>query len=188
MRDEIDCMQGDIYKMDARIIHNNQYSRRENLIISGIPSHIMQEELEKTVIDILRTFGLKRLSSYEIVGCHRLYNHDNRYPAKTIVRFTNRKMVEYCLRNRDHIVQLKNELKMNLRFYENLCPDNERILKEVSKLSRENVITYYVVRNGFVKVKVSESDRLRKIGHMSELKKMLPDYYNTIENIYDSSG
>ena len=77
---------------------------------------------------------------------------------------------------------------MNHRFYENLCLDNERILKEVSKLSRENIINFYVIRNGFIKVKVSENDRLKKISHMSELKKMLPDYYNTFENIYDSSG
>ena len=52
----------------------------------------------------------------------------------------------------EYIIDLKKELNMNHRFYENLCLDNERILKEVSKLSRENIINFYVIRNGFIKV------------------------------------
>ena len=69
---------------------------------------------------------------------------------------------------------------MNLRFFENLCPENERILKEVGKLCKQNVINYYVVRNGFLKIKILENDNLIKIGHMSELKKLLPEHYNNI--------
>ena len=76
---------------------------------------------------------------------------------------------------------------MNLRFYENLCPENERILKEVEKLSKQNVINYYVIRNGFVKVKIAENDRLRKVSHMSELKNLLCVHGDYIEefNSYD---
>ena len=87
--------------MDCRINHNNQYSRRENLIILGIPNSIRQQNLESEVLNILRVFGLKKIASYDIVACHRLKGKNDKYPARSIIRFTNRKLVNYCLNNRE---------------------------------------------------------------------------------------
>ena len=94
--DELDLIDDDFYKMECRVIENNQYVRRESLIISGIPDKIDQRHLEETVIRILRSIGVQTISSYEISACHRLHKKgNNRYPAQTIVRFTNRKRVNY---------------------------------------------------------------------------------------------
>ena len=76
--------------MDCKIIENNQYARRESVIISGIPDNINQNQLEENVLHILRSIGMPTLSSYNITACHRLMKKTNdRYPAQTIVRFTN---------------------------------------------------------------------------------------------------
>ena len=117
--------------MECRVIENNQYVRRESLIISGIPDRIIQNYLEETVIRILRSLGLENISSYQISACHRLRKKgNNRYPAQTIVRFTNRKIVNYCLTNKNNLINLKQHLKMNWRFFESLCDANEHVHKE----------------------------------------------------------
>ena len=69
---EIDNLNDEIYNIDCQVIENNQYSRRESIIISGIPDNIEQRYLEENVLRILRTIGIKTLSSYEISACHRL--------------------------------------------------------------------------------------------------------------------
>ena len=72
------------------------------------------------------------------------------FPTKTIVRFTNRKVVEFCLR--DRLYDKKGELKMNLRFCENLCQANEEIVRECYKLKKDGLMEDYFIRNGFVKI------------------------------------
>ena len=130
---QLDFIYEQIYKMDCKIIENNQYARRESIIISGIPDKISQNHLEGVVLDILRSVGLTAISSYNISACHRLKKNSNdRFPAQTIVRFTNRKMVNFCLTNRNRLLEVKNELKMNLRFYESLCDSNKTVYKECS--------------------------------------------------------
>ena len=90
-----------LYEIDKRLIRNEQYINRESLIISGIPDHVSQNGLEEKVIEILHSIGLNNVSHYDIAACHRLKKFgDNRFPARTIVRFTNRKIPTYCLKNR----------------------------------------------------------------------------------------
>ena len=72
--------------MDCRLIHTEQYTRRECLVISGIPDNISQRELEGTVLHILHTVGVKFVSSYHISACHRLFKHSNdKNPARTML-------------------------------------------------------------------------------------------------------
>ena len=71
-----------------------QYSRRESLVISGIPENISQADLEPTVLEILRNIGVHNLASYHISACH-----NDTYPARTVVKFTNRKVAEFCIEN-----------------------------------------------------------------------------------------
>ena len=88
-----------VYNIDCRLIESEQYSRRENLIISGIPEWIKQERLELKVLEILETIGLS-ITSYEIAACHCLKkSNKSSFPSQTIIRFTNRKAVDFCLAN-----------------------------------------------------------------------------------------
>ena len=48
-----------------------QYNRRGNVEIIGLPDSIKNVELEDVVINILR-IGVYHLGKWEIVGCHRL--------------------------------------------------------------------------------------------------------------------
>ena len=71
------------------------------------------------------------------------------------------KMASYCFNNRDYISQCKNSLKMNLRFSE----DNVYILKECKKLKYLFIINDFVIKNGFIKVFLHNSNVPIKIAH-----------------------
>ena len=73
-------------------------------------------------------------------------------------------MVSYCFDNRD-VSQYKNSLKMNLRFSKDLAQDNVYILKECKKLKYLLIINDFVIRNGFIKVFLHNSNRSIKIAH-----------------------
>ena len=150
---EIYNINEELYYMDCKIIENNQYARRESLVISGIPDNVTQNDLEERVLFILRSIGLTSITSYNISACHRLMKKNNdKYPAQTIVRFTNRKVVHFCLNNRDRLVECKNYLKMNLRFYESLCESNKKIYNKCFDLKKYGLIEEYYIRNDLLKL------------------------------------
>ena len=169
--------------MDAQIIENNQYARRESLIISGIPDNIKHNELEDQVINILRSIGLTTLTSYNISACHRLEKKNNhKFPQQTIVRFTNRKIVNFCLKHRDRLIEQKNNLRMNLRFFESLCDSNKKVYDECYNLKKHGVITDFYLRNGFVKF-TKDGKRPVKIKHPDDLYYYFHEYYDIVDNM-----
>ena len=104
------------YNFECGVIKSEQYSCRQNLIISSIPALVNQVALELKVLEILQTIGLS-ITSYEIAACHRLKKNNNSiYPTQTLIRFTNRKAVDFCLANRERLLRNKQKSKMNLRF------------------------------------------------------------------------
>ena len=175
----------ELYIMDCKIIENNQYTRRESIIISGIPDNVTQDHLEETVVSVLRTFGLHSLSSYNISACHKLWkNKNDKFPARTIVRFTNRKMVAFCLKNRDRLLEIRKDIKMNLRIYESLCVSNENVYKDCFNLKKYGIIKDYFLRNGFVKIVFADGNRVVKIKHPDDLYYYFKDYYDC-KDLYD---
>ena len=74
---------------------NNQYHRRNNIEIAGIPNEINDGILEEKVI--YRCFeGNKRgyVTKKDIEACHRLLATRNDLNKRVIVRFLNRKIFE----------------------------------------------------------------------------------------------
>lgn len=163
--------------IDIRLIECEQYSRRESLVISGIPDRISnnQSQLQQKVIEILSLIGVNLIYD-DISACHRLYNPpDSQFPAKVIVRFINRKIVNFCLEHRDDLQQKAYQhLRLNLRFFESLCAKNEESLRICNQLKREHKIHNHFLRNGFVKMVVEENGRPKKIKHPATLRKMFP--------------
>ena len=161
-----------LLELDTRLIEVEQYSRRENLIISGIPASVTQSQLQDKVIDILDLIGLKIVPE-DISACHRLYNSPNSpYPAKVVVRFCNRKVVNACLEHRDDLQQRAyDQLRLNLRIFDSICTKNQETLRICKWLKRENKIHNHYIRNGFVKVVNEENGRPWKVCHPDILRK-----------------
>ena len=68
---QINCRKGeliltrqDIVKLEKEITATNQYGRRENLVIDGIPDSVPQYELENTCLEIVQKLGFKNVGCY----------------------------------------------------------------------------------------------------------------------------
>ena len=96
MEEKIEKME---IKNDITIECNNQYVRRNNIEISGIPNSVVDDALEDKVISILEKIDVK-VSKNDIEACHRLPASKKNPTKRTIVRFVNRKSSEACLKSK----------------------------------------------------------------------------------------
>ena len=162
-----------IFELDCRVVECEQYSRRENLVITGIPESVDDiRKLESTIITTLGKLGIY-IELKDISACHRLgpYQHHARYPRSVIVRFINRKIVHHALDNREKLWGLKDVLNMNLRFYESLCSLNNETRKLCNNLKQNGEIHSFSIKHGFVSIVTNNGDRPVKIRHPELLKK-----------------
>ena len=79
--------------LESSINQVEQYGRGNNIVISGIPDDIRDNDVESTVFDIMKDVDVD-INSSDIEACHRIGKSDRITESKkTIVRFINRK---YC--------------------------------------------------------------------------------------------
>ena len=177
----IRALKQEIVRLETDLIATNQYNRRENLVIEGIPGHIKGKNLEDACIDIVREMGFFALTRYEVIACHRLKKKDANSPAPTIIRFFNRKIVEHCMKNTHKIKNLS--CNWNLTFREDLCEANQDIFDKCAVLKEEGLIKNFYTHYGFIKLtKLNETQSI-KIKHSVDLLKLFPvtsDYYHDI--------
>ena len=98
-------------KLEDKIVYleknqakGEQYSRRNNVEIPGIPNSIPDNDLENTVISICRDSGVE-IDPKDIEGCHRLplSRNSRGQDERVIVKFVNRKHSEALLKDKKRI-------------------------------------------------------------------------------------
>ena len=83
-----------------------QYGIRKNIIISGIPDSVDNNQLEESVLKFLLTLTL--MWQVMIEACHRIGKKDSRIGStKTIIHFANRKHAKQALYNKKKHSQVK---------------------------------------------------------------------------------
>ena len=171
---EIDDLKVSMNKVERDITVTNQYNRRENLIIDGIPDNVPQWKLERTCLEIVHKLGFRDVGVYEVVGCHRLRKKEKDITAPTIIRFTNRKIAEFCKKNKWKLNKF-NFNNWNLSMREDLCESNDKIFTECEKLKDRELLSKVFTYNGFVKVSKDRADRPKKLSHMDDVRLLLTD-------------
>ena len=162
-------LQKQLHALDVRLLECEQYSRRESIVISGIPNCVQQGELEDVAIQIFQELDIS-VQHDDISAIHRLGKPNRRYPTRVIIRFVNRKFVDLCLKRQDRLANLKRTLRMNLRFYESLASLNLESVRICEHLLEEQKISKYFLRNGYVKVVVNPNDNPFRINHPDVLR------------------
>ena len=109
--------------------------------------------------------------------CLSLSIVNDRFPARTIIKFTNRKIVEYCIENRDRLTEVK-PFNMNLRFFHSLCEANEYILSECKRLQKFGIIDNHYIRNSSIKIIKKNNFKPHKINHSDVLRHLFKDFYD----------
>ena len=165
---------------DERIYYNqsdinklNQYSRRENIEIAGIPKNNKHENLESYVLQVINSLGIKA-TSYDIAACHRLNTKDNDGNKNTIVRFLCRKKVGEILSKKKNLSNNEIKEKLNnkeLFIMENLSPMNRKILDTCNYLKKKNLISSCWSYNGIINIKFSrdEDEIPTKLFHFEDI-------------------
>ena len=121
---------------------NNKYSRRNNLVISGIPDSIQDSDLESTVTSTLSDIDIN-IESREVEECHRI-GKSNNGSKKTIIRFANRKYCKKALLNRKQLERMiwkKHQLVGGSRIFinENLTVKNKHLAFNCRQLKKGTI-------------------------------------------------
>ena len=172
LENEVKNLNKKLFGLDCRVVECEQYSRRESLVITGIPEEIKDVvALENTVISVLEKLGIF-IEVKDISACHRLgkFQRNSRFPRRVIVKFINRQIVYGALNNREKLWDLRGDLQMNLRFYESLCSLNQEALRICKGLQEEGLIHSYYIWHGFVNIVVKDGDKPFKIKHPEVLR------------------
>ena len=149
-----------------------QYGRRSNLVISGIPDSVQDSELESTVTSILSDIDVN-VESREVEDCHRI-GKSNNGSKKTIIRFINRKYCKKALLNRKQLEKIdlkKHQFVSGTRIFinENLMVKNEHLAFNCRQLKKRNYIFATFTKNGTVYIKQNENSRPVVILNMNVL-------------------
>ena len=176
LKKENDELWDSLHDVEKELYATQQYSRRENIEITGIPSNIQDRDLEQYVIHrVLRRIGLNELVSFEIVACHRLGKSSPSRPSNVIVRFLNRKRAYEALENRRNLKNFPDLTKMFI--IESLCPHYKEIFERCKELKKEGQIKAVWSYNGTVQFKTEDNRNIRgqKVFHLASLNAYIKD-------------
>ena len=170
IRSELAVVKNINTKLEERIIcleknqtKLEQSSRRNNIELSGIPSDIPENNLEKVVIDICHDSGLE-IEPKDIECCHRL-------PVSKYSRDSNKRVIEGLLRNKNSISSKDfSQLNVHGKVFVSvsLCPYYQHIWGKCKDLQRRRKI-YLIFCLGGIAVKVTERSSAMKIFHECEI-------------------
>jgi len=187
LRDEIQVLRseknqqtnGCSEEMEREHYDHMQYTRRNNVEISGIPD-IFDENLEEKVIDICSSLEIS-VEKRDIEACHRLYQKAGvSGPKRTVVRFTNRRIVEQMMRKKKSLNTIVEEVGFpegsSIYFNDNLCSYYRKLWVGCRKLKREGIVKFVWTVRGIVKIRRDEGSPVINICHKSDLSVNFPDF------------
>ena len=120
-----------VVSLEAKLNYRDQYGTGNNLVLSGIPDTVEDEDLESTVSSILSDIDVT-VGQHDVEACHRIGLSGKNKPKKPIIRLVNRRHVEKALINKkilDRIDNAKYNIDGRTKIFinENLSPANESI-------------------------------------------------------------
>lgn len=91
----------EVCRLEKKVLVDNQYGRLENIEISGIPTRVVDYELEDVVVGIANDIEVG-IEAADISACHRLGGDR----GDVIVRFVNRKAADAMFSNASKLKNL----------------------------------------------------------------------------------
>ena len=153
---------------------NAQYSRRECLEITGIPSSVSDKDLEEVVCKAITKAGVD-ITPDDIEDCHRVGNK-----GQTIIKFGERKVSRQVLSVRKDL----NKVKMSdidltgqstLYINQSLCPYYRMLWSKTKTLYKKGKIDSFHVSNGNIKIRLQENVRPITISLTHDFIKYFPE-------------
>ena len=101
-------LENDVISNESSVNALEQYGRRNNIVVSGIPLHVSDRDLEETVISVLFDIEVN-VSPNDVEAYHRIGKPNSNKSKKTIVRSLSRKHCKKALLNRRKLQNLDKE-------------------------------------------------------------------------------
>ena len=170
-------------QLEKHIHDLDQYQRRNNIEISGIPN-ISEDSLEEKVIEVWNSLGFnEELKTSDIQACHHLDELSGASltsPKKTIGRFVNRKHAEMLYSKRFKIKDAdlsSTGIPENVNLYvnPNFCPYCKWLWMKCRKIKRERGIRYLWLRDGKIKMKRDDNSNTIQVNHLSVPQQNFPN-------------
>ena len=182
LRTQCSKLESKIVSIESSINHVEQYGRRNNIVISGIPDDITDDDLEDTVTNILKDVDV-HINDNDLEAAIVLANRIQGLEVKkTIVCLVSRKYCKKALLNRKNFIHINSETKYNFSrnnkifINENLTKANKSIAFCGRKLKCADLIYSSYVREGVVHIKKSEQAMPIKVIHINTLYEEFPDF------------
>lgn len=167
---------GAVDKLTDRVRELEQYSRKANVEISGIPSTPKEDSLS-LVKDIGKAIG-QPVDQDHVLAVHRVPSYNTKRDPPLIVQFRDRlvrdkwlstfKSKKTLMANEVHPTFPKNRVYIN----EHLCPENKQFLGKLKMKCRELGIRYVWFREGKFFVRKSDGEQCHKIVKIQDLNKI----------------
>ena len=114
LRSRCSKLENKVVSLEQSVNQVEQYGRRNNIVIAGIPDDITDDNLEDAVTSVMEDVDVF-IQNGDIEACHRIGKSNKKSSSKkTIVRFFNRKYCKKALINRKKLVNINSEAKYNL--------------------------------------------------------------------------
>lgn len=162
--------------LESKVRDLEQYSRRDNIEISGLPKTAGEDE-RSILRDVGRAIGLE-VNENSVVAVHRVPTYNKTRAPPIVARFTTRDQ-------RDAWIQAFKKMKtvlacdINNRFPatkifigEHLTPDNKQFLRKLKDACKELNIKYVWCREGKFYVRKSEGENGVRVNSVEDLQKI----------------
>lgn len=183
LQNKVKSLEHELENQKNNIEANNQYHRRNNMEIAGIPNDVDDEVLEEKVIQVLQEIEVN-VEKTDIEACHRLPASRNNPIKRTIIRFTNRKNVEKSMKNKKKLNNINMELlnfpaESKLFISEKLNRHYQKLGWHCRQLFRNKNLTSYKYQNEayMIKFKKNNNEKQKKITHENELFDLFPEFF-----------
>ena len=156
-------------RLERELNLQKQYERRTCIEITGIPDTVPDEEIENSVINVMKAAGVKihnRDATYfDIQAAHRKGKK-----GVVICKFVNRKFAYGAVSN-SYKLKNKDVFENGSKVYVNpsLCPEFGYLHFAVRKAKRDGIIHSYKVRHGVMNIVKTEGGDWVEISHENDL-------------------
>ena len=155
-----------------------QYYRRNNIEITGIPDNIGDKNLERSVIEVFKGAD-NQISHNDIEVCHHIGTSKSN-SKKTIVRLVNRTYCKQILYNRKTFKNFDGSgIGMpNTKIFvnENLTNSNHQLAFNCRKLKKEKFISKTYSSNGIIYFVQIHGNKPIKVFHQSKVDELFTDF------------
>ncbi|XP_046688851.1 uncharacterized protein LOC124374730, partial [Homalodisca vitripennis] len=173
-------LRGDISGLHVRVRNLEQYSRRQNVEIDGIPE-TQGENVLRVLESVAEAVGVE-LKKENIVAAHRIPSFNKKRTPPIIVRFSTYEERDTWIREyksmRPLMLNMINPgFKSSAKVFvnEHISPENKLLLAKTKEAARNKGFKYVWSRDGKIFVRKEDGEKCKKIDSAADLETLQKD-------------